>query len=305
MNQVILTQVFTLFLMMAIGIAARRAGHLTEAAVTGLSGLLLRFCLPMMVFGAFLRPFQADLLASAGRMLGYSLAVQVLLVGLGVLLFHRARPERRGILQFITAFSNSGYMGIPLLAALYPDRGVFYGAVFTLAFMVVAFSLGVMVFGAKERPNLRTFLLNPVILAILAGFLCFLGSVHLPQAVTACLNMGGGMTSPLSMLIIGAMLAEMKPRDLLGGRAEYGLCGARLLLAPLLTLAFCRLLHVDLMMSCILVLLESLPAATIVALFVQEYGGDQAFTARCAFLTTAWSLVTIPLLVKVMARVLS
>ena len=165
MSSVIFTQVFTLFLMMAVGVAAGRTRCLTEVAVTGLSGLLMRLCLPMMVFAAFLRPFQADLLASALHMLLASLAVQTLLVGLGVLLFHRARPERRGALQFITAFSNSGYMGLPLLAVLYPERGVFYGAIFTMAFMITAFSLGIMLFSGGARPKARTFLLNPVILA--------------------------------------------------------------------------------------------------------------------------------------------
>jgi len=304
MNQVILTQVFTLFLLMAVGAVARRTGCLTEAVVKGLTGLLLRFCLPMMIFAAFLRPFSPELLASAGRMLAYSLTIQVFLIGLGILLFHRARPERRGPLQFITAFSNSGYMGIPLLAVLYPDRGVFYAAVFTVAFMITAFSLGIMLFRAGEPPKLRALLLNPVILATLAGFLCFLGSIHLPQAVTACLNQAGSMTSPMSMLIIGAMLAAMKPRDFLGGPAEYAVCAARLLLAPILTLAFCRLLRVDPTQAIILVLLEALPAASTVALFVQEYGGDQAFTARCAFLTTAWSLLTIPLIVNLITRML-
>ena len=87
MNQVILTQVFTLFLLMAVGAVARRTGCLTEAVVKGLTGLLLRFCLPMMIFAAFLRPFSPELLASAGRMLAYSLTIQVFLIGLGILLF--------------------------------------------------------------------------------------------------------------------------------------------------------------------------------------------------------------------------
>jgi len=66
----------------------------------------------------------------------------------------------------------------------------------------------------------------------------------------------------------------------------------------------CRLLHVDPILARILVILEALPAATIVAVFAEKYDGDRAFVSRCTFLTTALSILTIPIMVKVMERFL-
>jgi len=305
LNHLILTQVLTLFLLMGVGLAARRVGCITEAVSKGLSEFLMSFCMPMLVLSSFLRPFSAGMLANAGRMLLYGLIINLMLVGLGRLLFLKASPEKRPALAFITAFSNSGFMGIPLLAALFPIGGVFYGAVFGIAFTVCMFTLGVMLFNpGGSRPSLGQVLLNPVILSTFAGILCFLFSVRLPVPVTSCLNLVGGMTSPLSMLIIGAMLGEVKLRDIWGGPAEYAVSAARLLLAPLLTLVVCRLLHVDPILARILVILEALPAATIVAVFAEKYDGDRAFVSRCTFLTTALSILTIPIMVKVMERFL-
>jgi len=52
-----------------------------------------------------------------------------------------------------------------------------YGAVFGMAFNLVCFTLGVLMFNpGGQRPGLGRLLLNPVILGTLAGFACFLGS---------------------------------------------------------------------------------------------------------------------------------
>ena len=69
MNQIILTQVFTLFLLMGAGVVARRTGCFTDPVAKGLSDLLMDFCLPALVLVSFQRRFDPDMLANAGRML--------------------------------------------------------------------------------------------------------------------------------------------------------------------------------------------------------------------------------------------
>jgi predicted permease len=303
LNQIILTQVFTLFLLMGVGIAARKAGCFTDAVAKGLSDLLMDFCLPALVLVSFQRRFDPAMLANAGRMLASSLLVILFLVLAAWVLFLKAPAGQRPVLRFITAFSNSGFMGIPLLAAIFPGMGVFYGAVFGIAFTLVAFTFGVMFFSTGgERPSLVRLCLNPVLLATFAGLACFMCSVRFPEAVTGGLGMMGAMTMPMSMLIIGAMLAEARPRDVLGGPWDYAACCGRLLLAPLLTMAVCALLRLDPTICRVLVILEALPGATIVAMFGERYGGDMACISRCTFLTTALSLVTIPAMIQVMGR---
>ena len=220
-TRLIFTQVMILFLLLGVGAAARRT-CLSAEGVKGMAGLVMGFGLPMMVFASFMRPFDRSLLGSAGRMLGYSVLVMLLLLLAGMLLFRRARADRRPALRFMTAFSNSVFMGFPLLAAVFPDRGVFLGAAFTVGFNLVAHTLGIMLFHPGEsRPGLRKLLLNPVLLGTYAGLACFLGSVRLPAAAAGAINLVAGITSPMSMLIIGATLAEAKLRDLAGGPAEY------------------------------------------------------------------------------------
>ena len=284
---------------MGVGLAARRLGQFTPELTRGMSTLLLNVCVPAMVVSSFLRPFDGRMLAAAGRMLVYALAVHLLLVALAWLIFRRTPAGQRPIFRFVTVFSNSGFMGLPLLDLLFPSGGVFFGAVFNSVSAVFMFSAGAAFFRREASgPSLRQILLNPVILSTLAGAACFLGSVRFAPPVVNAMGLLGAMTSPLSMLIIGAMLGEMKLRDALGSPGEYLVCALRLLAAPLLTLLLCRLLHADPLLTRILVIIEALPAAVIVAAFAETYDADRALVSRCTFLSTLLSLLTIPLVVR-------
>jgi len=311
LNQLLVNQVITLFLLMGVGFAARRMGGFSRELTRGLSGLLVNVCMPALIVGAFLRPFDPTMLASAGRLLGCTFLVHLALVPVAWVVFRRAPALRRPSYRFITLFSNSGFLGIPLLGQLFPTHGVFYGAVYNVIGALFMFTLGIIYFlpGQAEpgepHPWRRALELgalarNPVILSTLVGLVCFLGSVRLPLPATTALSLVGGMTSPLSVLIIGALLGDMELKGMLGGAWDYLLCAVRLLAAPLITLGLCRLLRVSPELERILVILQALPGATIVAAFAERYDSDRQTASRCTFLTTLLSLLTLPWMAHLM-----
>ncbi|MBP1628390.1 MAG: transporter [Holophagaceae bacterium] len=297
----IVNQVIILFLLLLTGFYARKRHFIDDRVNRGLSDLLLNITMPLLVFVSFLRPFEKALLAGAGRMLALSILMNILLLLLGRLLFFKAPPHRQAPWRFITAFSNCGFMGIPLLASLFPDVGVFYGAVFQLPFWIFMFSSGITLFtGRTSFREAWKAVMNPIMIATLAGILFYLCSLRLPHPVTQAMAMVGNMTTPLSMMIIGVMLAEVKATEVFSGVSIYMISAVRLLLAPALTFLVCRLFHADPVITRILVVIEALPAAATVAVFSQIYGGDNAYTSRCVFLTTALSLLTLPLVVRLL-----
>nr|WP_320131676.1 AEC family transporter [uncultured Holophaga sp.] len=299
MQSNIIDQVIILFLLLAVGFFARRKGYIDERVNRGLSDLLLNITMPLLVVVSFLRPYDPTMTGKAGTMLALSVLMDILLLVLGKLLFFKAPRERQAPWRFITAFSNCGFMGIPLLAALFPDVGVFYGAVFQLPFWVFMFSSGITLFTGKATlKDMGRAVLNPILLATIVGMLLYLCSIRFPHPLTQTMTMVGNMTTPLSMMIIGVMLAEVKATEVFSGFSIYMISFVRLLLAPAITLGVCRLCHADPVITRILVLIEAMPSAATVAVFSQIYGGDNAYNSRCVFLTTALSLVTLPLVVR-------
>ena len=301
MQSNIVDQVIILFLLLAVGFYARKRRYINDVVNRGLSDILLNITMPLLVVNSFLRPFQKAMLANAGRMLALSVLMNILLLILGKVLFFKAPPGRQAPWRFITTFSNCGFMGIPLLASLFPELGVFYGAVFQLPFWVFMFTSGITLFTGKTSfRDMGRALLNPILLSTLLGILLFVCSVRLPYPLTQTLGMVGNMTTPLSMIIIGVMLAEVTPREVFSGASIYLISLVRLLLAPALTLGVCRLLHADPVITRILVVIEALPSAATVAVFSQQYGGDAVYASRCVFLSTALSLLTLPLVVRLL-----
>ncbi|WP_005031278.1 AEC family transporter [Holophaga foetida] len=297
----IVDQVIILFLLLVVGFYARKRGFIDERVNRGLSDLLLNVTMPLLVLVSFLRPFEKAMLGRAGEMLALSILMNILLLLLGKAMFFKAPQHRQAPWRFITAFSNCGFMGIPLLASLFPDVGVFFGAVFQLPFWVFMFSSGITLFTGKTRfKDMWKAVMNPILMATLAGIVLYLCSVPFPRPVTQTMTMVGNMTTPLSMMIIGAMLAEVKAKEVFSGVSIYMISAVRLLLAPALTFLVCRLFHADPVITRILVVIEALPSAATVAVFSQIYGGDNAYTSRCVFLSTALSLLTLPLVVRLL-----
>jgi predicted permease len=125
----------------------------------------------------------------------------------------------------------------------------------------------------------------------------FVFSLSMPLPLEKALVSVGAMTTPLSMIIVGSMLAEIKLKEVFSGFAVYYVSAVRLIAAPLLTLAIMKLLHADQLLTEIAVTVEAMPAAVIATVLASKFGGDTKLASRCVFISTIISMVTIPLIV--------
>ena len=125
------------------------------------------------------------------------------------------------MLKFITVFSNCGFMGFPVLQSVLAARE-FYGALYVIPFNILVLSYGVMVFtGKTDRSVLKEIVIHPVTISVAVGMVLFLSQIKLPVQVFRAAEMVGSMTSPLSMLIVGSLLAAIPFRELFKAREIY------------------------------------------------------------------------------------
>jgi predicted permease len=121
-------------------------------------------------------------------------------------------------------------------------------------------------------------------------------SIKLPETVTTALSMLGEMTTPLSMIIIGAILAKTNFRMIFTDRKMYALHILRLVAVPLIVLYGFGVFIKDETMLGTLVILVGMPTAVLVAVLAARHGGDVALASKFVFVTTILSVITIPLL---------
>ena len=135
-------QVAELLLMILAGAVCCKAGVFKPKEKSVLANLLLYLVVPAMVLDSYMVEY--DPATFHNLMLAFGLGALVLLVGLGVafLASFKVQKDARAILWFACAFSNAGYMGFPLIKALFGSEGLLYASGFVTIFNILIWTIG-------------------------------------------------------------------------------------------------------------------------------------------------------------------
>lgn len=299
MNSGLLNQVIILFLLMSVGIYAKKKNYINKTVNKGLSEILLNITFPLLIISSLNIEFSKELLGTSIHLFIYGVIITVVLIIVCKLIYLKVPARRQTVLKFSSVFSNCSFMGFPILVQQLGSNGNFYGSIFTISFNLFVFTYGVMIFtGEKDIKGLKKAILNPNIIAIFIGLILFAFSIKLPYAISKSISLVGAMTTPLSMIILGVLIAEMKVKEVFSEQAVYFAAIVRLLIAPLLTILILRILGADDIIVKVLVIAEAMPAAASTAVFAEKYNGDDGLASKCVFITTALSLLTIPFIIS-------
>jgi len=298
---VVATQVATLFIVIIIGFIARKTNIITEDMTGKLSNFLLLITQPMLIISSFDFEFSQDIMINALLVLAMSVLIHVLAILVGMIVYKKYPARVRSVLKFFTVFSNCGYMGFPVLDSLFGSIGVFYGALYVIPFNVFSMSYGILVFtGKSDKDTIKKILTHPAIISVGIGMVMFLLNIKLPEAIANAVSMVGSMTSPLSMLIVGALLAGIPFRKMFKGSEVYIGSAVRLILMPLMVYGILKLFNLPEIVFRVSVTLSAMPAAASTAIFAERYGGDSELGSRCVSISTIFSIITIPLIVMLL-----
>lgn len=302
MNNNVINQVLILTFLMIIGIILRKVKIITDEVNKGLSNILMDVTLPLMIIYSFSFKFSMDMLKNSLMIIFYSFLIHIVLIILSKILYFKFPESKKNVLKFSTVFSNCGFIGYPVLQGLYGKIGVFYTSIFTIPFNIFMWSYGVMLFtGKKDIKSIKKNLINGPMICIFLGLIIFLFSIKLPYPVLQTLKSAGDMTTPISMFIIGSMLADVKLKDVFKGFDIYFMNFIKLIIVPLLTFVILKLLGADKTLIYMCVILEAMPTATLVGVFAEKYNGDKTAASKCAFLSTILSMVTIPVIIQIIS----
>ena len=289
------TEVFVLFLIMMAGVLSRRLGYLNDTVIRGMTQMVLNVALPCLTIYNMQREFSYEVFW--GFLVSFFAAAALMLFCLlvGWLLARKRIRSRRIVLAHALAFPNCGFMGYPIILAINPDWMI-YAAAYNIAYNLVFWSAGVGMYGGGVRDGMRKALRNPNFIASVLGFLLFCLRFRWPAPVSEALSLLGGVTIPLSMILVGTRLVGIRPKELFLDR-DYPVASAmRLILVPLAAKLLFAPLPVPAGVHECLFLLTAMPVASLVTMQAEVSGGDSVFSARLSALSTLLSLATIPVM---------
>ena len=238
-------------------------------------------------------------------LLGISLLTYLLLtaVAFGLPKFITKKNEYHGPVGFALMFGNVGFIGYPIVGALFGHQAVFYAAILNVVNTLAVFTIGVMLInGERQRLAFQPKILmsSPMMAAYLAILIVALGLDNIPDIISQPITMIGNITVPGALLIIGSSMSRLSWRTMLGSRVVYVTTAFRLLILPLIIYVLFRTVGFDPMVVNLNTIIIAMPVATYGTILCLRYGKDSTLITEITFISTLLSVLTIPLVAQLL-----
>ncbi len=304
----VLSQVLVLFMLMCVGFFAAKLNMIDSHSAKKMTDILFNIVTPCIIIISFQLKATPELMKGLG--VAFLSAVATIVGGMLIarILFKRKRIplEASKVMRFATIYSNCGFMGLPLLYAIVGSQGVFYGSIYVAVFNTLSWSHGIALYGGhQDNKNFVKILLNPGIVGVFIGLTLFLFSIKLPNVLfgadahSGALYFLGSMNTPLSMLIIGSIIASTDLKKLFTEKLTYLPVLFKNIVIPLLTLFALKLIGVSgpLLLSCLIPV--ACPSAGATVIFAEKFNGDTALASKTMTISTLFSILTIPAIIAI------
>lgn len=316
------------------GIILIRTKVLNRENMEVVSRLVIKLALPVMIFTNTVNGVDKEMLFHSLSILGIAFFMYICLFGLSFLsgkLFH-LQGDHQQLYSAMSAFGNIGFMGIPIVTSIFPERGMLYISVFTMIDQLMLWTVGVRLTSKAgdrvekvseiqsscgqvkaDRKNVaversatdRTVdkrvsfdfkkLINPVTVAIVLSLIFILAGIQLPEILNTAFSKIGATATPLAMIYLGGVFACMDVRKYVCKLDYYGIVVIKMLIFPVIFYLIQGLLPISAEIRMTMTLTSAMPVMSSVVMMANAYGTDGDYAMGGILVTTVCSIVTLPL----------
>lgn len=270
----------------------------------GLSKLVINFFLVGLILSSVVNK-ESDM---TGRELFFSLGLWFVMIAISIIVgwltprLFRMKSGDKGMYSLMVSFMNNGFMGFPLVVAVYGADALFFAALSNIPFNLMLYTVGLVFLNSGEgsqRLSLKR-VINAPIVATLIAILILVLKIPLPGFIEDTLGYMSSATVPLSMMCIGVALGGVALKDAFCHPKLYLISLMRLIVCPVLTWLILKGIVADPVMLGTIVILAATPTAVICTILGIENGRDGIESSEGVLLSTVLSTGTIPLLISVL-----
>jgi len=302
--QVIATTMCSLIIIVIAGFISHKRGIINEEFERKLSGFVIKVTCPALLISSTMGDKMPDR-EHIPMLLLVSFLTYFILIPLSYIqpVLMRVKRDLRGMYSFMLTYSNVGFIGYPVVASIFGSDAVFYACILNVFNTITVFIWGVMFISGENLKNGFRFRLfvSPAMIATYISVIIVILNLHTPKAIAMPLSILGNMTVPSSLIVIGAALAEIPTRKMVGTPHIFIMCFLKLLVLPLLVYYAMIMIGIDTRISSINMILIAMPVASFGTMFCMQMGKDETTMSQGTFWTTLLSVVSIPLLAMLVA----
>lgn len=300
-----LREMLMLYCIGILGYIVRKINILPKHTNGVLTQLILYITLPALILYSLDIPFSFTLITEFFWLLFMSIYILTLSSALAILLRKSARlPKPQGsVYESLIILGNQGFIGYAVCFILFAEEGIIYLTMFNLFYLIFIWTYGIYLFTkSKDTINWKGIFFNPGIVSTLLGMIILFTPLSFPDTISHTLNSIGKMTIPLSMILIGSLLANISMnhiKKLIKNKYLWTATFMRLIIIPALLIPFI-LFKVPYTLFIIAILVSGMPAAPTISLYAQRFGADTDFATAGVLFTTVLCVISIPLIYLVM-----
>lgn len=265
--------------------------------------------IPALAMGTFITNFTKEKIGIAWRLLLFSFVALLLVIPLAMLFSRLATKSDyiRKIYTYGLSFANFGFMGIPVVSALFPQYEMYY-MIFTLPLWTLIYVWGIpsllMSDGSENKGIISKLkaLINPMFIALIIGAVIGISGIKLPDFLLTVVGTCSDCMSPIAMIITGMTFAGISIKKVLSDVSIYFITFVRLIFIPALFgglyILGVKIFSLDVpnyyfvCLMCALVMPLGLNTVVVPA----AYGRDTSVAAGMTLISHVFSLVTVPIM---------
>ena len=319
----LLQQMIILLLLMMTGFAIKKFGLINKAGEKTISAVVVNVANPAMVLAASINKENKIQGIELLRVFGLILVVYIILLGLAWILTRllRVPVTQRGTYKNMTVFSNIGFMGFPLVSAMFGSDAMLFASLFVIPYNVLIYTYAYVMMdrdraaaGGKneeageentERTGAKTGhsgvgatlkkIFNIGVISSILTIIIYLTGIPIPKFIESTVSHLSGLTAPLSMIVIGASMADMKFKEMFTDVRLLIFSGLKLLIIPVIGVLLIRLTGADPLFVGVSMIMLGTPVGSMTAMIAQTYGSNSELASRGVALTTVLSVITLPI----------
>jgi predicted permease len=295
--------VFSLFIIILVGVYGSKKKIITPEVNKGLTDILIKLALPFMIVSSFMFTYDDTIKSNVLNTFFYSIIAYALMAVLSYIILIPVKKDKKTVLHFANVFVNTGYVGFPVLNSVFGYEGVIYGSIFNVFFVILVWTYGIMLYKGKlEKGYLKkeiiSLLFNPSIIAVIIGIILMVFDIEIKGALLTSIKSIGNITGPLSMFIIGVILSNVKIKQHLKDWTVYYGIAIKLIIIPIIIYLLSLIVGDSTKAVYSVIIMTAMPASAMTSILAESYDKEKEFAAIIVSATTLMSLITVPILIK-------
>jgi len=291
-------------MMTLIGWLIRKKGIIDGNAKGMLTEIVLDVILPCNIIASFKTNIKLDVLGKFALLIVIAVLAQVICYIICRFAYNSYDLRKSKVLRYATLVSNSGFLGLPMAEGTFGSLGLMYASIFIIPTRVIMWTAGLSQFtdNMDRRAAVKKVAVHPCMLGVYVGMFFMLTGLKLPSFIDDTITGIGRCTTPMTMLLIGSIIAEVEDLTTMVTRDVVYFTLIRIVLIPGMIFMSCKLAGIDRVITGVSVLLAGMPAGSTTAILASKYDGDYIFGTKLVVFSTIMSLLSVPVWCMLLSR---